>query len=126
MAPVEVKTRAPKAPGSTGDEVVEHTVVFDFGDSASDAINRYGDEVVYDKYQGQARVDLQSLVRRMLEAGCTAEAIDDAVAGWRPGMKAPSVKTDPKRAIINELMGMDESARAQYLQQLQADLASVS
>lgn len=101
------------------DEAV--AVNYDFGDSLEDAVERFGEEVVYSRFKAAAVVDLQALIRRGIKAKKDAKQIQADADEWKPGVKRVSRKSSEDR-IKESFSKMSAEDRAALLAQLQADL----
>lgn len=65
------------------------TVKYDLPDTVSEAVSKYGEEVVYSRFKASLVIDLQAFMRAKL----TGEKFDSstlqaAVDGWQPGVRA--------------------------------------
>ena len=108
MASIEVKASNPK----TEQEAV---VSYDFGDNLTEAIESYGHDPVFSLYVAQGKVALQAGLRRTMEAG--KDPVEFA-AGWKPGVKAPSISADPMSAAKAAYARMSDEEKADFLQGL--------
>ena len=89
---------------------------FNFPDTALEAIDQFGDELVNSKFQQRVIVEAQSAIRTMREAGKSAEEIKLYMEkNWKPGASM----SDPTTSAINASKGMDPEARKAFLLQLQ-------
>lgn len=119
MASVTIKTRAPKAPGSTEKDVVSHECEFDFGDSPDNTISKFGLENTVNSAIESWIIDLQAGIRARLNAGNTEEEINDFVANWEPGKKMPRVAADPKTRLLSGLKKLSAEERRELLEALE-------
>ena len=107
---MEVKASNPK----TEQEAV---VEYDFGATVDEAVELFGADVVHDYFVGQAKVRLQAGLRACMEQG--RDPVDYAKQ-WKPGVKAPSILTDPMAAATAAFGRMDEAQRREFLEKLSA------
>lgn len=105
---VEVKATHPKTEA-------ECAVMYDFGDTISEATQLYGEDVVYNLYQSQAKIRLQAGLRICLEQGRNP---DDYAKQWKPGVKAPSITADPMAAAKAAFGRMSDEEKAVFLDSL--------
>ena len=77
----EIKTKAPKA----GDRQV--SVQYPLGENIQEAVDLYGEDTVYNLYIDKAVVQLQAVIRPMIEAGKTDEEIQSALSTYKLGVK---------------------------------------
>jgi len=99
--------------------VVPFEGTFDFGGDLEGAIERFGDEVVYNKAKMAIGLDLGSRVRDLLEAGKTQEEVQEVVNTWIPGVTTRTKKS-PKEKAKALLAGMSP----EDIQALLADMQS--
>lgn len=83
----------------------EETVAaeYDFGDNLAEAVELYGEEVVFSRYKSAAVIDLQSFMRGLIRQEKTPEDIATAVAEWKPGVRKAAGKSKEEKA--RELLG---------------------
>lgn len=73
------------------------TVEYDFGDNLQDAAEKYGEDVVFQRFRSAATVDLQSLIRRGIKAGKDAATIQQEASEWAPGVRKTTKKSAEER-----------------------------
>lgn len=78
-------------------------VDYDFGDNLAQAVELFGEEVVFTRYKAAAVIDLQALMRNMIRAQKTEDEIGEAVSEWKPGVRQLKGKSKEERA--RELLG---------------------
>lgn len=108
MAAKEVKAKNPKTNAET-------TVMYDFGENLQDAVTKFGENVVFEKFVAQSTVNLQSGLRTCLEQGKDPEAY---AAAWKPGVKAPSIAADPLSAAKAAFTRMTTEEKEAFLASL--------
>lgn len=117
---IKVNTASPK----TGREL---EVDFEFGNTLQEAIDLFGEEVVYSNYKKSAVIALQALVRRNLdkdgEKQMSEEDIIKAVGEWKPSVariigasqkealftKIEKLSDEDRKALIAKLLGPSEA-----------------
>lgn len=97
----------------------EVTVTYDFGDDLDSAVDLCGPEVVFNNYQANAKVQLQSIMRAQLKAGATADAIQAIVDSWKPGMQMERAAVDPAKAVENAFATWTPERQAEFIEKLQ-------
>lgn len=115
------KTKAPKADNR------EIEVSYDFGENVNDMIERFGAEVVQNAAIAQIRIDLQSIVRGMLEDGKTNEEILTKVAEWKPGVKVNrerSTKAFTMDQVMSAFEKLTPEQKVAYITALRSNLAA--
>ena len=71
--------------GVSGESV---SVDYNFGDGLQGMIEQFGEEVVSSRARASFVIDLQAFIRRQINAGKSEAEIQEAAAGWKPGVKA--------------------------------------
>lgn len=123
-----------KAKQSGNNHVV--TVGYDFGDNLNEAVELFGEDVIFAKFKQAAIVDFQSILRRHMFTvdgegdSVTLTAIDsedvaliEAVADWKPGVSTRVTKS-PKEKAMAALKGMSPEEIEQMLAELDVSLDS--
>jgi hypothetical protein len=110
----EVTAKAPKLEK-------EATVIVDLGENVQDAIARFGEEVVFSNYLANVKIGVQSGIRRYLDAGLDANAIQEKFASFKPGVTMDRV-VDPIAAMAAKLSKMTPEEREAAFAQLRAKL----
>ena len=100
---------------------VAGTVTWDPGANAEEAIEKFGDECVYDFFIRSANVKLQSQIRARVADGATQEMIDAEFVDWRPDVDRSPTR-DPKSSILSSFNKLDEDEREQIIALLKAGL----
>lgn len=98
-----------------GDRVVE--VNYDFGENLQDAISKFGEDVVFTKFKQAAKIDLQAVLRRGIEAGKTDDEIAKLAEQWKPGLVVRTSK-DPIEVIKTKLASLSEEDKRRLIQML--------
>ena len=106
-----------KLPAKDNRQEMEATVQYDFGDNADEALELFGTDAVYSGFVANAKVTLQSGIRRCLENGRDPQAFADA---WKPGVKTPSIAADPVAAAKAAFSKMSDEERMAFLEQLKS------
>ena len=96
------------------------SVSYDFGENASAAIERYGEEVVMSGFVKSAVILLQGKIRRSIQAGLSESEIQESMAAWKPGVTAARSKKDPLDAAVNAYVGKSVEDQKAFIQKLQA------
>lgn len=79
------------------------TVQYDFGDNLAEAVESYGEEVVFSSYKSSVVIDLQAYIRGLIRRDKTPEEIQEAVSNWKPGVKAVRGKSAAEK--LDTLLG---------------------
>lgn len=111
----------------------DHTVTvhYDFGDNLAEAVQMFGDDVVYGKFKAAAVVDLQAVLRRNMfdETGegdnvtlvpVDSETVQTRIADWKPGVTTRVFKS-PKEKALAALKGMSPAEIAEMLKELEGE-----
>lgn len=106
---------------SNSDRSVE--VEYNFGETLAEAVELFGEEVVFSRFKAAAVVDLQALIRRGLtpktdkegneiESAKTDEEIAASVAEWKPGVKQVTRKSKAEKIkdLVADMSDEDREA----------------
>ena len=93
------------------------TIVTDLGDNLRDAVEKFGEDVIFSNYKRAATITAQAAIRRMLETGLDESAISDKMAGWKPGV-ALDRTVDPIAVLKAKLSGMSATEKKALLADL--------
>jgi hypothetical protein len=99
----------------------EVVAMVDLGDNLQDAIEKFGEEVVFTNFQAQAKIRAQAIMRDMLTAGKTDEEINKFMASWKPGSARERI-TDPKIAFLRRFEKLSEEEQNKYIEELMAKI----
>ena len=99
-----------------GGEVREGILQYDFGDGLSDAIEKFGDEVVFTNAVAQMKIGLQARMRAYLAEG---KDVASLAAMWKPGVQLPK-SVDPVAAVKGAFATMSDEEKAALIAQIQA------
>jgi hypothetical protein len=99
----------------------EVVAMVDLGDNLQDAIEKFGEEVVFTNFQAQAKIRAQAIMRDMLTAGKTDEEINEFMASWKPGSARERI-TDPKIAFLRRFEKLSEEEQNKYIEELMAKI----
>jgi len=105
---VEVKAKIGK-----GDAVV---VKFDFGNDVEEAIEKYGEDIVYAYYRANATVSLQDVIRSGIKAKKSQKEIQALVNAWVPGIKRRGKSKSEK--MRDDFQKLSEGEKAELLASL--------
>ena len=92
MATISAKTG--KVPG------VVATFDYNLGKTTAQALELFGEELVFSYYISGATVALQNVARNLLEAGVIPEEIPAEMASFKLGTKRARVAADPVMGIL--------------------------
>jgi len=125
-------TEKKDAEGNVLNQVRRIETEYDFGDSLADAVEKFGEEVVFSSFVASAKVDAQALIRRHLKSNVPAvegisserphtdEEIAAALAKWKPGVKSErsaASATDKMEALLGK---MTDAQKLEMIAKLQA------
>jgi hypothetical protein len=103
------------------DVKVEIVTEYNFGADLNEAVSLFGESLVYEYFKANATVRLQAFVRTRIEAGKTADEIQEEANQWKPGEVKRSSK-DPKEEIAKQFAKLSPEQQAAYLDSLRAQL----
>lgn len=91
------------------------TVEYDFGDNLADMTSKFGEDVIQSRARASLVIDLQSAIRRHINAGKSDDEITAAVAAWVPGVKAAAKSpADKLKALLD---GKSDEEKLKILQE---------
>ena len=100
-------------------ERITATFFHDFLDSALDAAGTWGDAVVHAGFIRAAKIDAQSRMRALLEAGKNPDEVaENMTTSWYPGAKNIATKDE----LLASFGKMSAEEKAEMLARLQAQL----
>lgn len=105
-----------------GKEGKEATIIVDLGDNLTDASTKFGEEVVFSNYLANAKISVQSGIRRYIKAGLDNDAIQAKFDTYKPGVTIDRV-VDPIATLAAKLMKMSPEEREVAFASLRAKLA---
>jgi hypothetical protein len=106
--------------GAKRKDDAEQTVVeFACPETLDAMIEAYGHELVFNAAKGSIVISLQSYIRRLLTKGSSPDAIAEAVAAWRPDVRA-IVKQSAFDKVSGEVEKLTAEERAALLERLMA------
>ena len=90
---------------------------YDFGDTMEDAIELFGDEVVFNRFKAAVTVDIQAMQRRLAggDESKTESEIQTILDEWKPGVQR--TRKSPQDKAKSALENLSEEERAQLLAQ---------
>lgn len=90
--------------------------LYDFGDTLDEMTQKFGEEVVRSNAEQSITVNLQSMIRRMIQAGKTDEEIQAKVAEHVPGKGGE--KADPVEKFKAKWSNLSKEEREKLLDEL--------
>jgi len=102
---------------ATNPKVGRHVEVeYDFGDNLQDAVEKFGEDVVFSQFKQKCKVALQAVLRNWLAAGVSDEEIQNKVQAWKIGL-GPQ-KKDPKQKLLEKFASMSDEEKKAFLAEL--------
>lgn len=98
-------------------------IEYDFGGSLEEAKDRFGEEVVYNVYKAQARINAQAQMRKLLVAGKSEEEIQAEMNKWVLGQTI-GVQRDKYAAVVDDFKNKSPEEQQAFIAKLQEMLAS--
>lgn len=92
---------------------------YDIGSDLEEAVKLHTKDVVFKEYEKGATIDVQAVVRRVLQAGGEQADIDKALAEFKLG-EGGRVKVDVMVAAKSKLSTMTPAEQKTYLQEVMA------
>ena len=115
MKKYEITAKSSKVEGR------EPTIQWDGPETVSEAVEMYGEEVVFNKFLAAVKIDLQSAIRRGLEKGFTDADIAANLAGWRPQTGRGGGGFDAEAAFLAKYRAADKEEKKRLLALLKGE-----
>lgn len=117
-AGTNVEPDHPSHPGDTDESVkIEAEVTFDVGDDLNDAVEMYGEDIVFERWQRQVKRDLGNAIRSALNNGATPEQAESRLADWRPDVTNRGV-TSSTKSLEEQFQELSEEQQQEKLREL--------
>lgn len=94
-------------------------VDYNFGENLKEAVDLYGETVVHSAYVAEGKIQVQNLVRRLLEKGADQDAIEKELATYKIG-ESRKVTVDPAKAIYSRIPTMTPEEKKALIAELMA------
>jgi hypothetical protein len=88
---------------------------FKFGKDLQEAIELFGEEVVFSNFRAQAKIKLQALMRSWVDKG---KSVADLLAQWKPGVQMERTPVDPLVAAENKFDNLSADEQQAFLEKL--------
>jgi len=94
------------------------TVKYDFGSTLGEAVEKFGEEVVYKRFCAAVTIDIQALIRRNLggETPASTQEIQATLNEWKPGVQR--ARKSQKEKAMDLLEAMSDADKAAILAEL--------
>lgn len=93
------------------------SIAYDFGATLPEAIEKFGEDVVFTSFKRTAVITGQAAIRRMLDGGKNEEEIAVAMNDWKPGV-ALDRSVDPVASLIGKWDSYSPEEQAGILKKL--------
>jgi len=91
------------------------------GATIEEALDLYGEEIVFGYFKAHGTRNLQNSIRSILAGGGDQAKVTETLKDWKPGVTRRAT-ADPVGKFIKAFGNMDEAQQAEMLQRLQAQL----
>jgi hypothetical protein len=111
-----IKATVPKIEGTPVFEGV-----YDFGSNLQEAVEKFGEQVVYDNFLDKVVISGQAIIRRAAQAGKDVQAALDA---WKPGVRAAGSGGFKEKAMpkaLKALLELSDEEREAAIAKLKAE-----
>jgi hypothetical protein len=112
---LEVDAKATKKLDDGSSEFLGATLFYKFGANLAEAVELFGEEVVFTNFRAQAKIRLQALMRSWILKG---QDLGKLSAEWKPGIQMERAPVDPIVAAEQQFMKMDQAAQEAFLARL--------
>ena len=103
-------------PLTGGDE--EISVAYNFGENTAEAVELFGDDVIFTNFRGSSIVTLQENLRRWKESGLSPEAIQAKADEWKPGVVTRTPGASFKNKVAEKFAGMNAEEQEAFMSML--------
>lgn len=104
------------------------TVTYELGEGLADAIELFGEDVVFNRFKSMAIIDVQAKCRSMMVDSTNKEGdviskaksqgeIQEVLDNWKLGLKKVSRKS-PKEKVLDLLSGMSAEEKAAFIAEM--------
>ena len=103
----------------TKDQTAEQavTVSYEFGANLSDAVQLFGEDVIFNKAIDSLVIDVQAHIRRLIKKGSNPTEIAAVLAGWKPGVST-TVRRSAGEKVQDLITRMTPEERIALLKEL--------
>lgn len=112
-----IKVSIGKIKGSDG-KPVSISIEYDFGDNLEDAVEKYGEDVVFDLYQAAASIRVRNVARSALLNGKTPEEAVKLASTYVLGTSFSMGPRDPVRTAETAVGRMSPEEEKQFILKL--------
>jgi len=116
-AGTNIEETDPRFP-SSDDGKISCTVEFNPGDDLAEAVEMYGEDIVYERWLRQVRRDLGNAIRSSLNSGKTPQAVEEELSDWRPDVTRRS--SGSSKTLEQQFAELSEEEKQAKLEQLMA------
>ncbi len=110
-----------KVSAKRSDSDVSVEVEYNFGANLGEAVELFGEDVVFNNAIGSLKVALQGFLRSQIDQKKTDEEITAAASTWKPGVRKQG--KSPQQKLIEQLNAMSPEDRAALLKEYKAKAA---
>lgn len=96
-----------------------------FGDNLNDAIELYGEDLVYNLYIQKIVIKAQDFMRNWIKAGKSPEEVNQMMSDWTPEATGPSLAKDPTAAYLARLSRMTPDEQRAALEELRQKISDM-
>ncbi len=83
------------------DILESRTMEYALGENLAEAVELFGDDVVYKGHIASGKIDLQSYIRRLIIAKKTQVEIQELVNVWKPGVSTRQKRSPLEKAALS-------------------------
>lgn len=96
-------------------------VFYDAGSNLDDAVDKYGEDLVFGLYKSEMFKKLKSAIRRELNSGTPPDQVPDRLSNWRPD-KPHHVAKNPEQAGLDAFDQMTPEQQQEHLEKIRRKL----
>ena len=113
----KIKVSTGKIKGSDG-KPISIEIEYDFGDNLASAVEKYGEDVVFDLYKAAANIRVQNVARTALLNGKTPEEAVKLASKYVLGTSFSVGPRDPVRTAVSAVSKMSPEEEKKFILEL--------
>lgn len=99
------------------EERVEGSIDFEVGNNVNEAVEKFGEELIFEFFKRALIVKAQAAIRREIENGTHPNDLQQVLGTWDPA-QTHTVRRDPKSSILKDFSALSEEERMEILNAL--------
>lgn len=96
-------------------ETLEGSATLQEPESFEEMKAMWGEDSMFKATLANVRLDFQAAIRRLLVSGTRGEALEQKLAGWKPGVVVEKEPTDPVELLLSKWDTLSDEQKARIL-----------